>query len=758
VGVPVHAALEVKLVSHRGFRVWAAAPAAALTAAWLVAGAPAPASASQADTARAAWPAGGSPSHRVMLVTGDVVTLTTLPGGRQSAAVLKAGNKGPGSQFQMFSKGRDLYVVPESAVPYLGSTLSPGLFDVTQLARDGGAATSLTVRLTLHGTSSRAAIPGITVTHRSGRSAAGRLTGASARAFGAALARQAQRDHASPTHTTGLFAGVANIAPAQAAAAPRVRPRFQMYTLTLNGIDSSGHKDTGDQVLVYNTDNLLKYAGQAFFQNGRAKISVPAGDYTAVSFFYNFSTGAVSEAMVPQFKVSGDSSVTVDARTATAPVSVSTPQPATPAITEVAVGRADRLGQTASFSFLGNAQTTFSVEPTTSRITVGQLYYYVYSRQFSPSGAASPYSYDLEFPSDGAIPANEHYAAQASNLATVQSSYPAEHASTTALETRFGALPWQSFLFAADVNITTPMQRTEYYTANPSLAWEGVYYAVFSTSPFEFLSEFDSSWTSYQPGDSTSVTWGGQPEHPRLLEEPLFVNAVYCPACISGDTLNLLAFPFADNAASHRSFPDGTVPGLKETSDFDVVADGLEVSHGTGLLQKKVKLPTGSHVLRIDYNTTRSGSGFTLSTSAATTWTVRAGAPDGALPAGWFCDFSNHTKCGVLPLMTADYNLPVNMLGQLAPGPVSAGIDVSHLAGATNVAVTRLTVQVSFNGGSSWQKAALTPAGSGQYTASFTVPATARTDGFGAIKLSAADAYGGTLTQTISHAFAVAAS
>lgn len=691
-----------------------------------------------------------------MLITGDVVTLTTLPGGRQSAAVLKAHNKGPGSQFQMFSKGRDLYVVPESAVPYLGSTLNPGLFDVTQLARDGGGTASLAVRLTLRG--SRAVIPGITVTHRSGASATGRLSLASARAFGAALAQQADRDHASPTHTTGLFASVANIAPAQAAAAPRVRPRFQMYTLTLTGIDASGHQDTGDLVVVYNTDDLRKYAGNAFFQNGRAKISVPVGDYTAICFFFNFSTGAVTEAMVPQFTVRGDSSVTVDARAATVPVSVSTPRPATPAITEVGIGRADRLGQVGSYTFLGNGQTAFTVEPTTARITVGQLHYYVYSRLFSPAGATSPYSYDVEFPSDGAVPASQHYDAQAGSLATVQSSYPATHTGTTALETRFGALPWQDFLFAEDLTITTPMQRTEYYSANPSLAWEGVYYAVFVPAPFELLSEFDSSWVSYQPGDSTSVTWGGQPEHPRLLEQPLFPNAVYCPACINSGTVNLLAFPFADNAASHRSFPDGTVKGVKETANFDVAADGLELAHGTGVLQKKVTLPTGSRVLRIDYNTTRSSPDFTLSTSAATTWTVRTGAPDGALPAGWFCDFSNHTRCGVLPLMTADYSLPVTMLGQLAPGPVSAGLDVSHLAGAANVAVTKLTVQVSFNGGSSWLKAALTPLGSGQYTVSFTVPATAKTDGFGAIRLSATDAYGGTLTQTIQHAFAVAAS
>jgi hypothetical protein len=67
-------------------------------------------------------------------------------------------------------------------------------------------------------------------------------------------------------------------------------------------------------------------------------------------------------------------------------------------------------------------------------------------------------------------------------------------------------------------------------------------------------------------------------------------------------------------------------------------------------------------------------------------------------------------------------------------------------------------VAVSFNSGNSWRNATVTSLGNGQYSVSFTVPAAAATDGFGALKVSATDAYGGTFSQTIQHAFAVAAS
>jgi hypothetical protein len=710
-----------------------------------------------------------------MLVTGDVVRLSAAPGGRQTVSVIRAQTHGPGAQFQMYTRGSDEYVVPESAVPYLGTTLSPALFDVTQLARQEQGGLSLAVQLGLRSPSGKVTVPGITVTHRSGLTATGRLTEASARRFGAALARQAERDHASATHTTGLFVGLTRIAPPQAvttsaasaasAARPasagtrRARPDFQMYTLTLNGINPAGQKDTGDLVIVYNVDSLQKYAGQADFVNGKAKISVPKGHYAAICFFYNFTTGAVSGVTLPTFTVSGDdSAVTVDARTATSPVSVSTPRPASPAITEVAIGRADKAGDTGSYSFLGSGATSFTVTPVTSHVSVGQLYYYVYSRLFSPSSAKTPYSYDVEFPSYGAIPVSQAYTASPAGLATFRSSYPADHSGTPGLETRFGALPWQEVLFGDDLTITTPMQRTEYYSALPDLAWEGVYYTVFSSSPFELLGELDSSWTSYQPGTSSSVTWGGQPQQPRLLQQPLFVGQPICPACVNGSTLNLLVFPYSDNSADHRGYPDGTVSGLTEAQNYDVYADGVPVTKGTGFLQKKVTLPAGAKNLRIDYDTTRSSADLTLSTSVNTRWTVRTGAPQGALPSGWDCDLTGHTKCTVLPLMYANYDLPGNMLGQLPAGAATAGVSVGHLAGATDVAVTSLTASVSYNGGTSWRKASVTAEGNGQYAVSFTVPAAAATDGFGALRLSATDAYGGTLSQTIQHAFAVAAS
>lgn len=668
-----------------------------------------------------AGPAAGAPPpvaassapRQVTLVTGDVVTVSTQAGGRQTASVLRKNPDGPGGQFQMFTLAGDLYVVPQSAVPYLGSTMDLGLFDVSRPATAN-------------------------YIYRPGIDPQSVPKGA---AFGAALSAQAQLDHASATHTTGLFASLARVS---AGSPATVQPNFVMHTLTVNGIDQTGAADTGDDFLVYNVDDLRKYSGQAVWNNGLAKISVPAGRYAAVSFYYDFAAGIVREVTLPQFTVNGDSSITLDARAATSPVSVTTSQAATPAINEVGYGRTDKVGQTATFTFLGGGTTSFIAQPYTKKITAGQLHYYVYTRAIGDS-----VSYDLEFPSDGAIPVNQHYVVRDNDLAAIASSYPASHPGTSALDTRFGALPWQLFLFASDLSLSTPTQRTEYYSASPDINWQGVYYSVFNPDPFELLGAYQSAWRTYSPGTSYSTTWGGALGHPRLLEAPIYVGETVCPACLGdGNQLNLLAYPFGDNSPEHFGFPDST-----DQSTYGVYADDVPVKTGNFLSTSAI-MPAGTQTYRIDYDTNRSSADFQLATDVQSRWTVPASVQTGTLPAGWVCSTAatQPSSCGVVPLITSGYDLPVNLLGQLPAGATTGTLSLSHLAGSPSIAFKSVKIKVSFNDGQTWKAVTATDQGAGQYALPFTVPAGAT---FGALQVTARDAVGGTFTQTIQHAFAI---
>ena len=118
-------------------RATAGAAATALVAGLLVAGhPPAGAAAQEAATQPTRGAAPAAETHRVTLVTGDVVTLTSDGDGPGTASV----EPGPGSAggVQIQSIGDQLHVVPDAALPYLASgRLDAKLFNVTGLVEQG---------------------------------------------------------------------------------------------------------------------------------------------------------------------------------------------------------------------------------------------------------------------------------------------------------------------------------------------------------------------------------------------------------------------------------------------------------------------------------------------------------------------------------------------------------------------------------------------------------------------------------------------
>ena len=690
------------------------------------------------------------PPKRVTLVTGDVVLVSTQPDGQQKSDVMRANRSGPSALFRTFRLGSDLYVVPQSAIPYLGSTMDLALFDVTKLAA-GPASVQITYR---HGAS---AVPGLQVTHDSGNTAQAVATRQSGRAFGAALAKQWLADHGSRTHTTGLFANVARIS-SPATRPPAPHPNYPMHTLTVNGIDAHGRKDTGDEVDIVNLDDMRRFVGMPIWGDGVAKVSVPAGHYAAVSFFFEGDDRSATIHLVtlPQFTVTGDSSVTLDARSATVPVSVTTPRPAKDVADIVGVTRDDPAGLRYGGGFAGEGVTKYYVEPTSKPVTIGKLYYYLTMRMFSPAGEKSPYTYDLAFPSTGAIPADQHYVVHDSDLATVDSSYAWSHTTKDASDARQVWLPWQEAASGDIAPMTAPAHRTEYYTARPDVGWLDSYFPA-STDDAWPLGELEGALVSYAPGTSHSTTWGGGPAHPRLLEGSSFeLPRTWCPACISGSRLDVLSFPFSDNSPEHFGLPDYPAPGLKERMSYAIYADDVPIEKDSWFPDAEVNLPSGTQRVRIDDDEMRSSAlNFTRSTDVHTRWTVPVHIPTAKLPTGWVCTYRHNspTNCRVLPLITSSYDLPVNLLDVLPHGPVNGTVNLGHLAGM-KAAFTKVTAQISYDSGKTWHAATVTDQGSGKFGLGFTVPASG-TNGFGALKISATDALGGTFDQTIQHAFAV---
>jgi hypothetical protein len=207
------------------------------------------------------------------------------------------------------------------------------------------------------------ALPGLRITSTRHGSASGYLTAASARLFGAALARQFAADRAHAGYgQDGIFGGGVSISlagspagAARAALRPRQATAASLDTLTVHGTGQAGRPDNGDGVWVVNVDNSTLFGAQpgAFqpFHDGIATFHVPAGHYFLFGIFTDISRRRVTAfrlSLLPQVTVSGNTVAAIDERAATSRVTMVTPRPATVADTNLDVHRVPVRGRHSS--------------------------------------------------------------------------------------------------------------------------------------------------------------------------------------------------------------------------------------------------------------------------------------------------------------------------------------------------------------------------------------------------------------------------
>ena len=760
------AVLAAAVVAGAGTAAAAPAPAApasarpaSVAAARAAAALPAAAASSAAATAQSTRP--------VLLINGEQVTFRPGPGGRPVAAVTAAAG-GFALLFTTFGCGQAADV-PAVALPFIGRGLDPSLFMVADLqAQEANG--RLPVRLTYDG-QRPPSVPGVTITSSAPGTAEGYLTASSARTFGAALQRQYLADHASASYgTDGLFARGLSIALAGAPAPGPARPRFVLRTLTVHGTDLAGRPDSGDTVMVFNADNCGRFdegfETQNVFYHGVAKFSVPTGHYWAIGQFLTYVGGGfqLHLAVLPQFTVSGNTSVGVAERSATSKITFATPLPTVSQTTTFTMIRGGQAGSAATISFAG-VNTGFWLSPTTSKPTVGTLQAFTSAELTSPPGAAVPYAYNLDFPGPaGLIPA-QHFAVQPSSLATVTERYYQDQASTGAWTAGGGtAAQLSGGTLSVILPLKLPGQQIQYMTGNPAVLWSGQYWEYADNKTGDLYAGQSDAYRSLPAGQSLTEDWNAYPLHPApnvsLADSPAFPTL--SSAGRVGNLLTLATTPFSDNQFGHIG--TGFVTGFFGDSDarmsgrYDIDQNGVSLASGNALDGiPQVRLSDHPSVIRFMLTAARIGPRYVLSPSSSTIWTWRS-VPDtsATVPAWWYCagpSFSFTQRCAVQPMMTVRYQVGRLALdGSAPPGRQVIGISVGHIQLASAASITGARLQVSFNGGQTWQAASVTAAGGGQFSAAFTAPAGA----FVAIRVTATDAAGGSISETILRAYKIA--
>lgn len=779
---------------HRLFRRLAApasvAVAVAAVAPGVTAAAPAPSAATRAGTRAApvapaalGRPAGPDRAHRtLLLINGDRLVTGPAAGGTRIPGILPGARGRLASGLMALDLGGRAYDIPQVALPYLGRGLDPDLFGVGSLRR---AETAGRLPVTVSYRGRVPSLPGVTISRAAGETAQGYLTPAGAAVFGAALARQFIADHARGSYgQDGLFTGGVSVRLAGLPGTTRPAPAFPMHTLTVTGTNLAGQPDTGDQVMIFNADDSTRFADPIesanVFDKGVTKFSVPAGHYWAIGLFPTILKNHEIEwhvPILPQFTVSANPTVHIDERTADSLIGVKTPRAAVPVDQTLELRHPGAAGPAASLWWFGGYSPLF-ISPTTRRATVGTMQAYVFEQLFSPAKAPGmPYEYDAAFADTSGLIRPQHYVLRPSGLATVHARYYSDM-TTTGAESRFGVFPvqWRTVPGVLFLSRRMPRQQTEYMTGNPATLWaDGAEQSnrdlaggqLDDLRTFRAGEHLTENWNAYplHAGYNTNLVGAANPSRPPAPTLP--------SASRQGNMLTLDVMPFSDSTRGHLS-ASGFVGGLagpfgKIAGHYQIDENGKAIAAGNPLRHDQEVGPFGEFhtqvtlnphptVIRFVLDASRKAKIYTISTASHTVWTWRSRRETGArLPAGWACGVTGldaptgGRSCAVQPMMTLGYTVAgLSLHGSTRPGRQALHLSAGHLQLAQATSVTKAAVSVSFDGGKTWHRAAIT-GHDGSYTARFRAPAGVKVS----LRTSAADAAGGTVTETLTDAYQI---
>jgi len=312
-----------------------------------------------------------------------------------------------------------------------------------------------------------------------------------------------------------------------------------------------------------------------------------------------------------------------------------------------------------------------------------------------------------------------------------------------------------------------PGRRTIYLGGSPSAVWGGYYGAL--GAPKGDLQ--DELFRAVRPGEHLTDRWNAYPLHPAAYVNlaPAEELVTYLPSADrAGNKLTLAVTPFGDNQPGHVGSGFVKVPGATITGSYQIDENGKRIAAGNaarlgagGPFYTRVRLLPTPSVVRFTLAAARTGKPYRLSTASRTVWTWRSAHETGAtLPPNWYCYnpppglikyLPRH--CAVEPMMTLRYQVAGMALNGSAPaGRQVLTVTTGHLQLAKAASVTGASVQVSFDGGKTWHRASVTALGGERFRAEFTAPASTDIT----LRTTAHDAAGGSITETITRAYATA--
>ncbi|MFI7604535.1 S8 family peptidase [Micromonospora sp. NPDC049366] len=500
----------------------------------------------------------------------------------------------------------------------------------------------------------------------------------------------------------------------------RVRTPFALnreiesYDVRLNHTGRDGRLATDYRTVAANltTGEFTTLDGQP----GGGTLRLPKGRYALYGTIHD---GAASTLLVqPVLDVRGPVTEALDARTAR-PVSLTVPQrDAAPLGINVSANWNDGLrypgvqlnGSSFADVFFGRIGPTVAAPEFSATLGVGLA-----RPGRDGTFRNSPYTYDLAYVQQGDMFTGLTRKLSAKNLATVTATYRRQSTAASAVRLHRAAAPGGPGPIGSQTPIDLPFAGTEYYNTDGGIVW---------TSTFVEGDNLTTEESTFQPGKRYTRTWNAAPFGPTVLGAPTWSPLGY--AGRDGDTISVAAPALFGDAAGRPGSRDDLPVRLR------LFRDGREIATADGPYAD-FTVPAGRATYRLEATVTR-GAPDTLSTSVSVAWTFT----------------SAHTsKPEPLPLTTARATPALDDTNTARAGrtlPVPVALD--RQAGSAAAPNRTLSVAASFDDGRTWVTVPVV-----RGVAHVTHP---RRPGFVALRLTATDTAGATVTQTIQRAYRIA--
>jgi hypothetical protein len=258
---------------------------------------------------------------------------------------------------------------------------------------------------------------------------------------------------------------------------------------------------------------------------------------------------------------------------------------------------------------------------------------------------------------------------------------------------------------------------------------------------------------TYQARHDYSVDWAHGPLAAKFGQHTGFQD---CLVCAAGSTLSLIFNSVGDSDPTHA----GLLLTQPTSAHFTLYRNGTSLFDQDGYDGAVLdNVPTGPATYRAVFDLNMTGAaGFSQSTVTHTDLTVPFDPNKGStLPAPSVCQGQTaSTPCVILPALTLNYQLDTDE-NNTSTSPVQVlNLTVGHVSydgAGSHAPITATSVEVSFDNGSTWQRVPVIGF-DGHYVALWHNMAGTSPS----IKVTATDAAGGSIAQTVTNAYTVGAS